>query len=79
MRLARDPGVPNEDKYGRLLRYVFLEDGTLVNRVLVAEGYAFYYFVEPFAYAQEFALLEKQARQNRVGLWSAECDYFENR
>jgi len=29
----------NKDKYGRLLRYVFVND-TLVNAVLVEEGYA---------------------------------------
>jgi len=31
VRLAADPQDSNRDKYGRLLRYVYLPDGTLVN------------------------------------------------
>ncbi len=32
--------VSETDRYGRLLRYVWLNDETLVNAVLVAEGHA---------------------------------------
>ena len=32
--------VSETDRYGRLLRYVWLDDDTMVNAVLVAEGYA---------------------------------------
>lgn len=32
--------VSETDQYGRLLRYVFLADGTLVNAELVRQGYA---------------------------------------
>ena len=33
-------GVSEADRYGRLLRYVWLDGDTTVNAVLVAEGYA---------------------------------------
>jgi DNA/RNA endonuclease YhcR with UshA esterase domain len=36
--LIPDPMQSNRDKYNRLLRYVFLEDGTLVNAKLVQRG-----------------------------------------
>jgi DNA/RNA endonuclease YhcR with UshA esterase domain len=41
--LIPDPMQSNRDKYNRLLRYVFLEDGTLVNAKLIEEGYAYNY------------------------------------
>ncbi|MDI6721015.1 MAG: thermonuclease family protein [Candidatus Aenigmarchaeota archaeon] len=36
----------NKDRYKRLLRYVFY-NGTFINELLVAEGYAHLYFIEP--------------------------------
>jgi len=74
VRLERD--VSGTDKYGRLLRFVYLEDGTFVNEVLVREGYAY-----ASAYAPDltrkffFAEAEKDARKNQRGFWSPDtCD-----
>jgi len=74
--LIKDPMQSNRDKYERLLRYVFLEDGTLINAELVKEGYAFNYIYEPFQFMKQFDYLEKQAKENRMGLWSDECNYY---
>jgi micrococcal nuclease len=68
--LIPDPMQSNRDKYNRLLRYVFLEDGTLINAKLVAEGYAYNYIYEPFQFMKQFDYLEKQAKENQLGLWS---------
>ena len=38
--LVPEPNHENKDKYGRLLRYVYLEDGTFVNKKIVEDGYA---------------------------------------
>lgn len=38
VKLEKD--VSETDKYGRLLRYVYLEDDTFINLVLVKEGFA---------------------------------------
>jgi endonuclease YncB( thermonuclease family) len=67
--LIPDPMGSNTDKYDRLLRYVFLEDGALVNAKLIAEGYAYNYMYEPFQLIKQFDYLEKQAKENRLGLW----------
>jgi micrococcal nuclease len=67
--LIPDPMQSNRDKYNRLLRYVFLEDGTLVNAKLVAGGYAYNYIYEPFQLMKQFDYLEKQAKENQLGLW----------
>ena len=53
-----------------LLRYVWLEDGKMVNSLLVAEGYARAAILPPdLLYASEILELEKVARNNRLGLW----------
>jgi endonuclease YncB( thermonuclease family) len=69
--LIPDPMQSNRDKYDRLLRYVFLEDGTLINAKLVAEGYACNYIYEPFQFMKQFDYLEKQAKEKQLGLWSS--------
>jgi endonuclease YncB( thermonuclease family) len=73
--LIKDPMQSNRDKYNRLLRYVFLQDGTLINTKLLKEGYAFNYMYEPFQFMKQFNYLEKEARENRTGLWSDKCNY----
>jgi micrococcal nuclease len=57
------------DVYGRLLAYIFLEDGTLFNRDLVRHGYARAYTRFPFRYQKEFRLAESEARNAGRGLW----------
>lgn len=74
--LIKDPMQSNRDKYNRLLRYVFLEDGTLINAKLIKDGYAFNYIYQPFQFMKQFDYLEKQAKENRTGLWSDKCNYY---
>jgi endonuclease YncB( thermonuclease family) len=69
--LIPDPMQSNRDKYDRLLRYVFLEDGTLVNAKLIADGFAYNYIYEPFQFMKQFDYLEKQAKEKQLGLWSS--------
>ena len=70
--LIPDPMHSNRDKYNRLLRYVFWEDGTLINAKLIKEGFAFNYIYEPLQFMKQFDYLEKQAKENRLGLWRGE-------
>ena len=74
--LIKDPMQSNRDKYNRLLRYVFLQDGTLINAKLVKEGCAFNYIYEAFQFMKQFDYLEKRAKENRLGLWSDKCNYY---
>ncbi len=57
------------DKFGRLLSYVYLPDGRMLNRVLIEEGLG---FADPrfnHLYKTEFARLQTEARRARRGLW----------
>lgn len=58
------------DKYGRLLAYVYLPDGTLLNAEIIRQGYGFACTEYPFQHLEEFRRLEREARERRRGLWS---------
>jgi micrococcal nuclease len=61
------------DRYGRLLAYVYLPDGTFVNEKLVREGYARILTIPPnVAYADLFLQAEREAREQNRGLWALE-------
>ena len=63
--------VDPEDKYGRTLAYVYLDDGeTMVQRLLLEEGLAT--TTESFdnvKYKDEFKSLMKEAKANKAGFW----------
>lgn len=71
VRLERD--LEARDRYGRLLAYVTrADDGTFVNELLVAEGYAAAFPYPPnTAHAATFAAAEATARAAGRGLWPA--------
>ena len=57
------------DKYGRLLGYVYLEDGTFLNAEIIKQGYGFAYTRFPFKYLEDFRKYEREARESNKGLW----------
>jgi len=57
------------DRYGRLLAYVYLLDGTFLNAEIIKQGYGFAYTKFPFKYMEEFRRYEREARETRKGLW----------
>jgi len=65
LALDREP----RDRYGRLLAYVYLPDGTLLNRTLLEQGYASVFRKYDFRFRDEFLAVEGRARQRGVGLW----------
>lgn len=76
VRLEFDDSQSMRDAYGRLLSYVFMEDGEMLNRKMVAEGYAYEYtYLKPYKYQKEFRGLQNIARVSGRGLWAANtCD-----
>lgn len=72
VRLEADSTQGERDKYNRLLRYIYLEDGTFFNKLMIEEGYAHEYTYQsnPYIYQTEFIEAENQARENNRGLWS---------
>lgn len=58
------------DRYKRTLAYAYLPSGTMVNALLVKEGYARAATYPPnVRYQETFQNLEKEARRAKRGLW----------
>ena len=68
VRLEYD--VEERDKYGRLLAYVYLADGTFANEKILREGYAYPLTIPPnVRHADEFKRWFDEAREEERGLW----------
>ena len=61
---------PPRDRHGRLLAYVHLPDGRLLNRILVEQGLAVVYRRFTFRMKEDFLAAEARARENGRGLWA---------
>lgn len=69
--LEADASQGDRDKYNRILRYVWLADGTHVNNRMVTDGYAFEYtYAIPYRYQTLFRDAQRAARSAQRGLWS---------
>lgn len=69
VRLEKD--ISETDRYGRLLRYVYVGD-TMINLLLVREGYAHAATFPPdVKYQREFLDAEREARERKRGLWAS--------
>lgn len=77
VRLEADPTNTNRDRYNRLLRYIYLPDGRLVNAEIIKQGYGFAYTLFPYEKLEEFREIEASARQQNLGLWGS-CDIHED-
>jgi micrococcal nuclease len=71
VKVVDDRSQGNRDKYSRLLRYIYLQDGTFVNSEMVKQGYAFSYKKYPTKFLEQFNKYEKEAREKNLGLWNA--------
>ncbi len=69
--LEVDASQGDRDRYGRLLRYVYLPDDTLLNKTIIAEGYGYEYtYGVPYRYVNEFKDAERTAQKLEKGLWA---------
>lgn len=70
-RVCLERDISEMDRYGRLLRYAWLEDGRLVNEVLVEEGLAVIDTFPPdVRYVERFLAAQLRAREGGRGLWA---------
>jgi len=71
VRLAfEEPGKPSRGKYGRLLAYLFDEDGRNVNLEQVKRGWShFYDDFGPGRFPDDFEQAEKSAKKAKLGIW----------
>lgn len=69
-QVALEFDIEERDKYGRLLAYAYL-DGQMYNKLLLEKGYAQVSTYPPnVKYVDDFVAIQKQAREDKVGMWS---------
>ncbi len=79
--LEIDETQTDKDRYNRLLRFVFLEDGTDVGLEMIKLGYAYStpYGNSPHKFLDLYELSEQEAKDKQLGLWNPEvCKNFSN-
>ena len=60
---------PERDRHGRLLAYLHLPDGRMLNRVLLEQGLAVVYRRFSFRMKEDFLTAETEAMKDKQGLW----------
>lgn len=62
--------VQKTDRYGRVLTYVYLENGIFLNQYLVEKGYAVVSTFSPnVKFVEKFTQAERNARKLKLGMW----------
>ncbi len=59
------------EKYGRLLAYARLADGSLYNEYMIKNGFAreYTFSKEPYKYQADFKAAQAAAKKAKLGLW----------
>lgn len=80
VKLLFDKGLM--DRYGRILAYIILDDGTNLNALLIRNGYARVEFVAPNTRNKEyFKDIQQEAIADEKGLWGLSeksCPFVKN-
>lgn len=66
--LTRDSLSSDKDRYGRLLRYAFI-DGVDVNKKMIQEGFAFAYLTYKFEKQHEYENEQLKSKGLKKGIW----------
>lgn len=63
--------VEERDPYGRMLAYVYLEDGSMYQELILEEGLAEIMAIKPnIKYQSSFEAIEQKAKTQHLNLWS---------
>lgn len=59
------------DRYGRLLAYVILPDGDVLNAELIREGFGYAYLTFPHSDSHKYEMMMDEAIEQKRGLWKS--------
>ena len=77
IEIEYDINSDKEDKYGRLLAYVYV-DGKMIQEELLKNGLArVAYLYSNYQYTEKFKELENVAKENKKGLWNLDNPDYE--
>jgi micrococcal nuclease len=73
IQVEKDNSQDEKDKYGRLLRFVWIDKSTDYGKKMINDGYAFEYtYNKPYKYQTDYKEAEFSAKNNKRGLWATE-------
>lgn len=74
VRLAKDDKLTDKDTVGRLLRYVYLKNGELLNEKVLKDGLArqFITLNVKYKFQDQMAKYQTEAQQKGLGVWNPE-------
>lgn len=62
--------IEHRDKYGRILAYIWANDGRLINEEMLRSGYAVLFTFPPnVKYVDRFISAQKEAKDKKLGIW----------
>ena len=74
-RIKLEYDAETRDRYGRLLAYVFLENGDMVNALLLRNGLAHVMWHVPNVKYRGLLLdCQREAMKNKLGIWSRQAE-----
>ena len=69
-RVRLEFDATRRDKYGRILAYVWAENGEMINLLMVKSGHAVLYTIPPnVRYTNELRQAQEEARDMALGIW----------
>ncbi len=70
VRLYLQKDGPERGKYGRLLVYVELTGGKILNEEIISQGFGYSYTKYPHAKSADYGILQDEAQIAKRGLWA---------
>ena len=69
-KVSLEYDLERRDKYGRILAYIWAQDGKMINEEMLRKGCAVLFTVPPnVKYAGRLRTAQEKARESKVGVW----------
>ena len=69
-RVSLEYDLEQRDKYGRILAYIWIQDGRMLNEEMLKNGFAVLFTCPPnVKYVVRFRAAQDKARDNKIGIW----------
>jgi len=69
-RVSLEYDIERRDKYGRILAYIWIQDGRMLNEEMLKNGFAVLFTCPPnVKYVVRFRAAQDKARDNKIGIW----------
>ena len=77
IEIEYDLNSDKEDKYGRVLAYVYV-DNVMIQKELLSRGLAkVAYLYNDYKYTEEFKAIQEEAKSKEIGIWSLDDPNYE--